>query len=203
MPEYSVTVAIHTTSNLPEDFSTNTWSIRATDVAALQVAAAEIADFYVRIQGSFSNNVVLTGHEITCYDRADLPPRAPVYETTFDLTGGATSTPLPHEVAICLSFQGQKSSGIPQARNRGRVYLGPVGTVVSDADARVSTVYAQAIADSAALLLTASDAAGAWTWVIWSTVLGSSGIITDGWVDNAFDTQRRRGRDTTSRITWT
>jgi len=27
-------------------------------------------------------------------------------------------------------------------------------------------------------------------------------IVTAGWVDNAFDTQRRRGEDASSRLSW-
>lgn len=60
-------------------------------------------------------------------------------------------------------------------------------------------------------LLAAGDASsGAWTWCIYSPTtetqtasLASSFIpIVGGWVDNAWDTQRRRGLEPTTRTTW-
>ena len=202
MAHYSVQITLKTTTNLAKDYATNTWSIFADDVAALTVAAAQLADFYDDIQAIFSDNVLQNGHEIKAYDRADVAPRAPVLETTFDFTTAPTGEPLPHEVCITLSFQGAKTSGAPQARRRGRVYLGPIREAGVDSDGRIASFYVTTVIDAADDFLTASDAASAWTWNVWSTVNDAAVIITDGWVDNAFDTQRRRGRVATSRSTF-
>jgi hypothetical protein len=40
------------------------------------------------------------------------------------------------------------------------------------------------------------------TWVTVSPTAGTSGVVTDGWVDNAWDTQRSRGAAPTMRIDW-
>jgi hypothetical protein len=49
-------------------------------------------------------------------------------------------------------------------------------------------------------LLAASNPA---TLAVWSPSNGDAVPVTDGWVDNAWDTQRRRGIDRTARSTWT
>jgi hypothetical protein len=42
-----------------------------------------------------------------------------------------------------------------------------------------------------------------WTWIVVSEVAGLNDVIvTNGWVDNAFDIQRRRGVTPTSRSTF-
>lgn len=199
MPEYQVQVSLKTTSALPEDYAMNNWSIRADDLAALAVATATIMDFYDAIRTYYPALIVQNGHLFKSYDRSDPVPRAPVLEETFNFTSAPTGNALPEEVACCLSFQGDVSSGIPQARNRGRVFIGPLNVSVSDTSARPSSAFRTALAGAADDLLTASDAAAAWTWVVWSTVLNSSGSITNGWVDNSFDTQRRRGRKPSTR----
>jgi hypothetical protein len=55
-------------------------------------------------------------------------------------------------------------------------------------------------------LLDFSQATPSCVWVVNSTIgdpLENTVLITNGWCDNEFDTQRRRGRDATSRTTFT
>ena len=37
---------------------------------------------------------------------------------------------------------------------------------------------------------------------VWSVANNDLVLANDGWVDNSWDTQRRRGLDTTARTTW-
>jgi hypothetical protein len=202
MPEYQLQQSLITTSTLPKDYVQNNWSLRADDLTALQLGVDAVHAFYDEIDGILSNNVVQNGHPWKCYNRADPIPRRPVLEGTMDLASAPSGAPLPHEVAIVLSFHAQPTSGIPMSRLRGRVYLGPITTAMSDTDARLSSANQGAIASAGEDLQIASLAATTWKWVVWSTVDEASTIVIGGWVDNAFDTQRRRGRDTTERVTW-
>jgi hypothetical protein len=110
---------------------------------------------------------------------------------------------MPPEVAICLSYQAAKISGVPQARRRGRVFIGPLNTSAMGTDGRPATAFINALVGAADAL---KDPAGApdWDWSTWSSFDPTvSTVIDNGWVDNEFDTQRRRGRKYTTRTTFT
>ena len=114
MPFYQIQQSLVTTSSLPRDYVQNNWTILADDLAALDVAVATIHDFYDDIRSFYSNNVTSGPHPWKAYDRSDPAPRAPVADGEFTFASAPTGTPMPHEVAICLSFQGTPISGQPQ-----------------------------------------------------------------------------------------
>lgn len=101
---------------------------------------------------------------------------------------------------MVLSFQADKVSGLPQARRRGRVYFGPLGGA-AEASGRPGTTLLSAVVAFGAALLSESNLAD-WTWVVYSTVNNGGAPVTNGWVDNSFDTQRRRGLEWTARTTF-
>jgi hypothetical protein len=127
---------------------------------------------------------------------------------------------LPNEVAICLSYHGDLTDVPetavnptpppaiirPAARLRGRLYLGPWST---GAVANAATVLepiplpslVTAIAASATALVAANTAD--LVWVGQSKSDDFFWEVEGGFVDNAFDTQRRRGNASTSRTLWT
>jgi hypothetical protein len=94
-------------------------------------------------------------------------------------------------------------SGQPQARKRGRIYLGPFDTTQLNADGRILPACQTTIRNAAQALLTASDVALDWSWAVYSPTNASGVIVDNGWVDNEWDTQRRRGRAATTRSTFT
>jgi hypothetical protein len=60
-----------------------------------------------------------------------------------------------------------------------------------------------AIANAAQTLSASIEAISALChWVVWSEADQDAGSVFDGWIDNAFDTQRRRGVQASSRTTW-
>lgn len=134
------------------------------------------------------------------YDFSDSVPRSPVWEEDRSASFGGGTT-LPPEVAVCLSFQGTKVSGIAQARRRGRIFIGPLSTSINP-DGRPSSTFRTSLAGSARDLLIASNASGDWDWQVYSPTSSTSTNVVDGWVDNEFDTQRRRGRTATTRTVW-
>lgn len=200
-------VALPKTTGIPEDTATNTWhfdtSSPPTSLQMTDVTTA-LTSFYQAVDAYYATNVA-TACSITYYDLADPTPRVPLRTDAMTLAP-AGGNPLPEEISVCLSYQAAKISGVPQARRRGRIYLGPFGQTVLGTTAVTSdrplAAAVTAIANAATALATATAGAVV-PWVIYSPTNGSGAVVTDGWVDNAFDTQRRRGVAATSRTLWT
>jgi len=193
MPAYEVQMTIFPVSNLAADAATNTWSVDADDDTAAETFETFLEDFYDTMAPYFSDRVRQNDHVYKIYDRADPTPRQPIAEGTFNLSSAPSGAGMPPEVALCLSFEGLPTSGIPQARRRGRVYIGPLDTTTGGSGGAPSSAFVTALANAGDTLLTASNAAATWTWCVWSTVNSANVPIARGWVDAAFDTQRRRG----------
>lgn len=193
-------VTLEHDSALPEDRSVNTFSAHIADLdvpANLASWHSALNTFYQAVDQYFSASFSGLG-TIKSYNRADPSPRVPVLSTDITITPGALS--LPSEVAIVMSFQAVRLAGAPQARRRGRIYLGPLTSNAYDtATGRPADLATTAIQAAGDALVTASKATGAWQWQVWSEVNGSGASVDNGWVDNAFDTQRRRGLRPTSR----
>lgn len=202
-------VALAHDSGLPEDVSVNTFHTGAASMTPTDFTdwCGMLEDLYTAVYvgnnifGFLSNN--LSGDvTIKSYDLSAPEPRAPEGVFTDTWTGLGISA-LPSEVAVCLSYQGDQISGAPQARRRGRIYLGPLAyaaaesnTIAKPADDLIATVCAAADAFRAA------TAGAGQPWAVYSRVDDAFVNVTNGWVDNAFDTQRRRGEAATARTLW-
>jgi len=200
MPFYTVQAIIPTTDNVAANYATNTWTFEADDLTALGLACDALEDFYNDLDTYFSSMVRQTDFMLKCYDNTDPEPRAPVLTREFDLSSAPSGAPLPPEVSICLSFQADQVSGVPQARRRGRIYIPFVDTSTMGTDGRPTGTVVTNIASYGDTLLTASNGAATWTWLVFSRVEPGYSVISNGWVDNEYDTQRRRGRPYTSRV---
>lgn len=199
MPNYRTQVTIQTADNLSANFATNTWHCAAGDLTELGLWHAALTTFYTTVDGEMSDLVKQTGGlQMKSYDLADPEPRAPVLTAGANLsTAGA---PLPTECALVLSFQAVKQSGVPQARRRNRVYLPFLKATNNDSTGRPSATLISAVDGAATTLLAASGGGGAsWVWTVYSPTDNLMEEVNDGWIDNEWDTQRRRGRKATSR----
>jgi hypothetical protein len=115
---------------------------------------------------------------------------------------------MPLEVSACLSYHGS-AEGVPAARQRGRVYIGPLQTQVLTVSSGVpEPIMLGELIDT--LVTKGQNLAGngaladdGWHWAVYSRVNELAYNITGGWVDNEFDTQRRRQADPTQRVLWT
>jgi len=159
--------------------------------------------------------------EIAMYDITGLldgsPHGSPLQVRNFTLVAETVAANrMPAEVAIGLSFHGNLT-GLPEvatnptpppatirpaARHRGRIYLGPLAisaSVTSSGRVLVATDAADCIASAASALAAETDA----VWQVWSRANAEVYPVVGGWVDNAFDTVRKRGEDMTSRTLWT
>lgn len=148
-------------------------------------------------------------HRIKLYDLNQAPPRVPVFEQEFTWGTAPTGTALPSEVAVCLSARAERVSGTIDARRRGRVYIGPLNTTAMNAGGtgghpRVEANMRTTLLEAAARLAADMNTDG-WLWGVHSS-LGAAGNFVPfrtWWVDDAFDTQRRRGMVPTTKQTAT
>lgn len=195
-----VQVVLKTAPGIPADNITNTWCIDDDeDPANWTVFAGLLETFYDTIRLRMSSWVNQNNHEIKMYRVSDPEPRAPVFSDTFNMTGAPTGAMLPPECAAVISFQAAAVSGIPQARRRGRVYIGALNTSVIGTDGLLTSTCYLALVNAAKVILDASQASTTWKWAVYSRVNGSGAPVDNGWVNNEVDTQRRRSRSATVR----
>lgn len=203
MPNLRAQVTIAMTSGVAKDAAQNVWHFQsALATTPYTLITTALQTFYRAIEGIFPDTVSQGGHRVRIYDLADPEPRAPVHDATFTLNSAPSGTQLPSECAVVLSFQGTRVSGQSQARRRGRVYLGPLDQAQLSSG-RISAGTITTITTAASALLSSSTAAADWDWVVRSQVGATNVFVTNGWVDNAVDIQRRRGLEPTVRTTWT
>lgn len=214
MPIYRFDVLIPHTNGLPEDTCVNTWHFENPNPALppsdFDNVRDMLRDFYQedpgKGAGSISANMpsqtVGTSWQLKAYDLGDPKPRVPVYTSGWTASGLTASDPLPAEVALVLSIHAAPQSGISQARRRNRKYLGPFGESVNSNQGRPATVLVNTVAAQASELLQAAQASVSWGWRVFSTTNDASYTPIGGWVDDAWDTQRRRGVAATTRVLW-
>lgn len=149
------------------------------------------------------------------YDLNDATPRTPRFMRTDPLSVVQDTAPVvPTEVALVCSFRHNPSSGTNPARYRGRIYLGALGDNgggVGGASAypRPNTNLINNI-KTAGHDLIASVASTSFRWVVYSPTrvaggaskIQASETVQNGWVDDTYDTQRRRGVPAINRNTW-
>ena len=189
------------------DAEVNTWSIytaTAKDAATAADVEPKLDEFYTSLEAHWS--ALLSGAvTVKWYDRADPLPRAPWRTSSFNF--GITNTALssmPAEVALAMSFHAAPVSGVSPARRKGRIYLGPFNAGEGGfSGGRPGDTMRANIALAGGVFQDASAADADWTWQVWSSVDQVGREVVGGHVDNAWDTQRRRGVAPTARSTWT
>lgn len=201
---------------LPEDVIVNTWHFTwligdpaEGDFANLN---ANLGTFYSTVYSDagavrFAPWVDFVNNTLQVYNLEDAEPRPAIYEAGMALTGvgSLTTSTVTPETAICLSYQADAAAGIPQARRRGRVFLGGLGTAIQAGSGvtfpGVASANRTLIAGAADTFAGASGTDG-WIWVVHSRTVAGDSVVTNGWVDDEPDTQRRRGREATVRTLW-
>jgi hypothetical protein len=195
-----VQVRLAPTSGLPEDWIINTFTMSTT--GQTEAIGDSIRDalyaFYQMIDGHMSTLITAAGHEVRIYDRSDLEPRSPWYTEELGTLTRGTGEGMPPEVALVMSIQGVRTSGVPLARTRGRIYFGPFTEGASVA-ARPNAALVSDLRTAGANLLAASDAAATWSWGVYSPTSSATRDVIGGWVDNEWDIIRSRTRKATGR----
>lgn len=200
-------------SGVPEDASVNTFHFVKTTagtatVAELGVPEGWIATWAQGVDSYLSSLVNPADVTQTWYHLADPEPRQPLHKIAIAaITTGTNVSPA--EVALCMSYASLFVSGEAAARRRGRTYIGPLASSQFDtATGRPAPGIISGVQAAAAALLASSNASADWKWVVYSRVRAEEGalvpysFVTNGWIDNEWDIQRRRGLRPTTRTTF-
>lgn len=195
-------------SGLPEDQFVNTFHFtgEGTYDEDASLAAAAVFAFYNATDlgptyspvSSFLSPWLENAYVIKTYDMSIPPVRVPTDFPQTRIAPTSASGP-PEEVAVTLTLHGSVPPASP--RRRGRIYLGPLNNsaVVSSTATTRSLVHTSFIV----ALTERAEALVDWpllTWCIKSVTPAVNYVpIVSGYVDNALDTQRRRGPDATVR----
>lgn len=196
------------TSGLPEDRTVNNFGFIYADATyTFQEACDNIAEFgldpfYTSLgtaAGTLRSYMAkeLTSLEYRFYDLSVAPPRFPYIVPSATWSAPPAGTSIPSEVALCLSFV----AGFNLPRRRGRIYLGPLNDQAFALNGRPEAALISDLAAKGDDLLAYSTFPDLFQVVISPTAQAAE-QVTGGWVDNAFDTQRRRGVAPTSRTTY-
>lgn len=204
-------------NGVPADSITNTWHARSHSIDPADDAEAffeGLSDFYGTIDGIFSTSIsgVLN---FKCYDLEQPTPRVPIFTDSGTITP-STNALLPNEVACVLSYSAPSEPGISPSSKRGRIYLGPLDSSVLDdgtGDARITTGVTTLIGGAANDLVNEGGILS-FQWAVFSPTLAAgsitptaidnaTAIVTNGFVDNAFDIVRSRGTAASVRSLWT
>lgn len=202
---------------LPEDRVINTWHFdypTAGRTAAIAGITTALNNFYRTVPSGSTADVetflspTFSGvWSLRFYDLEDEKPRIPV-EVTAMTNIAPGSSPLPDEVSMCLSFRAAIASGDNPRRRKGRVYIGPLaaGSATIGSDGKPATganLIVQTLKAAGSALRDASLATADWSWCVYSEADDAAYPVVTGWVDNAFDIQRRRGLAPTTRSNFT
>jgi hypothetical protein len=194
-------------NGLIEDTSVNVWHFLYDTTGDLNTDAllgGEISDRLNQAYSSIDNLLSSRNNNpphIKCYRQSDPAPRVPFWEQDQpNLTYGTGL--LPSECAVVLSYHSAFTSGDVKARRRGRLYFGPltdgiVGAGVGDAE--LTSGANDQFRDVGTLMLSLNSGDGL-VWAQYSPTEDTLLPVVAGWVDNAFDTQRRRGARATVRL---
>lgn len=144
---------------------------------------------------------------IKMYDLSDPIPRVPIFDDNVPLgsTTQITATVMPPEVALCISVKAAPVSGVPLASLRGRFFLGAISDtmaagVLNNQSRPIAAFMTRCL--NACSTLAGLSSPGDFIWVVYSKKRGDWHQIVAGWVDNAWDTQRRRGMPASIRDVW-
>jgi hypothetical protein len=190
VPTIRSDVINHAAGDVPADFAINVVYHNNTDITGVldvgwQSHADEIRDAFTGADPDdpsfalYNSRVV----EVKCYDLADAEPRPVRAHSIFNPgTPAAPDEIGPRQVALCLSYY----AGRNLPATRGRIYVGPINAPPPVPNTGVMN---EVMALGNALF----NIGGANVhWQQHSEKTGVSSTITDIWVDNRWDTQRRR-----------
>lgn len=181
------------------------------DFYGLDTAGADTAlsDWYSPTLNQTSNACTIKAYSLVGH-LDGTPHGSPVDQRLFSLGTSLGSSAYPSEVALALTIEGldwgdqpvEAPGGTrPRSRRRGRVFLGPfseqAGSIQSNVMRPKSELRTVALA-AASRLATDSIAAGV-PWGVWSRANAAVYGVESVSVDDAFDTQRRRGERASTR----
>ena len=226
------TVVLNHTSLLPADADQVSFVISGTgtanDIASTTSTTTTITNFWNSppaggntvgrfISGSISR--LTAAHTVKYYDITGhlngTFHGAPVAVVPWTLTppvSGADNVPAEAAIALTLFGQGRNTAPVevggtrPKSQKTGRIYVGPLAAgafTFTGGEVRVTSSYRDDIGKAANTLMTALLAlAQPLVWQVWSRRGAGLAPVVGGRVDDAPDTQRRRGVASSSSYTF-
>lgn len=215
MPTYRIQATRMAASTIPADAMVNTMHVNTGTPASESdfetigtlvhtfFNAVNTAPIQRGIRHLLSSRSVGPSMTIKIYDEDDPLPRMPHFERVYSMIAAANEPQFPTEVAICLSWAGLPRSGWNVQSLRNRFYIGGLRDSIITETGHIPLVVQQQILMAAADLYNGLEAAGlGWGWIGYSPKKDQGWEIAGFSVDNAWDTQRRRGPDPTNRQIW-
>jgi hypothetical protein len=141
---------------------------------------------------------------VNVYDLGNAHPRPPHTSQWTCPARSGSGVNLPLEVCCVLSMFADRNI----ARHRGRVYIGPLQELDMTTSAQgvplVAPSFRDTLIEHVERLIAGTAAVAGVTpqLAIYSRMDGVARVVQHGWVDDAFDTQRRRGPRATTRTTF-
>lgn len=202
MPTYRLTATIPWyASAYRGPISQNTIYVSSDNVSTATQCAQAFANFYKAIGPTSLSADVFSGQlEISVYDMSQPKPRNPVAIVTDNFTLNQNNT-MPGEVAIAISYRATRQSGEPEQRHRGRIYIGPVSVHTLGQDGRIGPNSLLGLTQVTQQLWQDLQAVNTSIWVCGSEEHGFR-PITEFFINNEFDTIRRRQLDATDANRW-
>lgn len=207
--------ALQDSNGLSEDRYVNTFHALELPLGGeYEALALAVRNFYLDTDGIGTNNIrtYMANHAwgdnatVKIYELDDAEPRQPVYEEVYDhIPQNSASVALPSEVSSCISFSAPPAAGVPMARRRGRIYIGPLNVDAvevggSSLKSRPKAVFMEVACRAFRNLATTMFEAG-YAMMQYSPTSGVASAPSVCWMDDAWDTQRRRGVAPTGRFT--
>lgn len=184
MAFYRVQFGFPYDSALPRDVITMNPHFSGTDPDQLATALVNNLNTYAPTAGK--------PYTLKVYDATKLPPSFPLVTRTNP--GTTPNTGLPREIALCLSYY----TTYNRPRYRGRLYI-PGAWITSTPGLRPTSTQMQVPINFAKEVLSKA-LPSATNWIVWSTTERTGkGGVTDVWVDDEWDTVRKRGLKGTTR----
>jgi hypothetical protein len=220
MTNIQVRCTLKAANGLAEDNCINTFAVAGADPGADDTQIWDAFNsFYNDVHApgvlsiaSYLNHTIqrVNGLLVELIDEPINPPNVPYNSQSFDLDNVPGNTvPLPQEVAICLSMAAADYfDGVNTGRKRGRVYIGPLSSnaslgVSSPDPARPGISVREALEGAGRQLRDDLKVVDPFRYLaIWSRTDDLHREVSGGWVDDEWDTQRRRGRKRTGRQIW-
>lgn len=213
MPDYTTQVAIPMDTGIGADSVVNTWHMADNGLVGPSITTkiqswhTALQTFYNSISGIFTADINHSLVRMKTFDLDDPKPRIPLVDELKPFSGTGSSASLPHELCIVLSFNSVFQSGVKPSHRRGRVFLGPINqSHISSGspDAKILSTTRTLIATAAGVLRTGPTPDQGWFWRTRSSypASNSSPHVVNGYVDDAWDIQRRRGTLASARTTF-
>lgn len=154
-----------------------------------------------------TNHSTITAYDISTHLDGS-PHGSPVASTTWTCGSpgaAASSTCVPEGCSAVVSFRADYGTDVefgtgsrPRARDRNRIYVGPIGQPLLQYDSTTqrvefsSTAIGNILHNFNALTATTTSGGTTYDWRVWSRKAADVKLITELWMDDRPDYQRRR-----------